>query len=106
MGFTVPSGGLSLWCELPEGLDATRVALAAEDEGLLVAAGPRFSVAGGLGSRLRLPYVLPPEAMTDAVVRLARAVAAVRADAVAPGGAARRRAERGRAGRASRPLVA
>lgn len=106
VGFTVPSGGLSLWCELPEDLDATRVALAAEDQGLLVAAGPRFSVAGGFGRRLRLPYVLPPEAMTDAVTRLARAVRTVRADAGAPGGTARRRAEQRRAGRTARPLVA
>jgi DNA-binding transcriptional MocR family regulator len=102
VGFTVPSGGLSLWCELPDGLDATRVAAAAEDAGLLVAAGPRFSVAGGLASRIRLPYVLPPEAMTDAVARLALAVEAVRADA----GGARRRGDRRGTRRSARPLVA
>lgn len=115
IGFTVPRGGLSLWCELPEGLDATSVAQAAEDAGLLVAAGPRFSVAGGLASRLRLPYVLPPETMTDAVARLALAIDAVRADAGAPGtarrrtersGSERRGSERRGTGRSTRPLVA
>ena len=105
VGFTVPRGGLSLWCELPAGLDSTRVALAAEDEGLLVAAGPRFSVAGGLAGRLRLPYVLPPETMADAVARLARAVEAVRADGGRVGSGRRRTTQRG-TGRTSRPLVA
>ena len=105
VGFTVPGGGLSLWCELPEGVDSTRVAQAAEDVGLLVAAGPRFSVAGGLSRRLRLPYVLPPQTMTDAVARLALAVEAVRADAGRAGSERSRAGERG-TGRSSRPLVA
>ena len=69
--FRVPRGGLFLWCELPEGVDASGVAVAAEDEGLLVAAGPRFAVVGGLERWVRLPYVLAPEVMTDAVHRLA-----------------------------------
>ena len=76
--FRVPRGGLFLWCELPEGVDASGVAVAAEDEGLLVAAGPRFAVVGGLERWVRLPYVLAPEVMTDAVDRLARAVETVR----------------------------
>lgn len=81
--FRVPDGGLSLWCELPEGLDATAIAVAAEDEGLLVAAGPRFSVAGGLDRWLRLPYVLDPATMTTATERLARAVEVARSGRVA-----------------------
>ena len=76
--FGLPRGGLSLWCELPEGVDATAVALAAEDAGLLVAAGPRFAVLGGLERWVRLPYVLPPETMVEAVERLAVAVDEVR----------------------------
>ena len=74
----MPRGGLFLWCELPEGVDATAVALAAEDAGLLVAAGPRFAVVGGLERWVRLPYVLPPETMAEAVERLAVAVDEVR----------------------------
>ena len=36
--------------------------------------GPRFAVVGGLERWVRLPYVLAPEVMTEAVERLARAV--------------------------------
>ena len=100
--FRVPRGGLFLWCELPEGVDASGVAVAAEDEGLLVAAGPRFAVVGGLERWVRLPYVLAPEVMTDAVDRLARAVETVRAGG--PGDSARGR--RGPSAAGGRPLVA
>jgi DNA-binding transcriptional MocR family regulator len=79
--FAIPSGGMSLWCELPQGLDATAVALAAESAGLLLAPGPRFAPVGGLGRWLRVPFVQPPEVMTEAVGRLTRAVARARADA-------------------------
>ncbi len=74
----MPRGGLFLWCELPDGVDATGVAVAAEDEGLLVAAGPRFALVGGLERWVRLPYVLAPDVMTEAVERLTRAVESVR----------------------------
>jgi DNA-binding transcriptional MocR family regulator len=78
---TTPArGGLSLWCELPADLPSSRLAVAAEDEGLLVAAGPRFAVDGGLERWLRLPHVLPGEAMAEAARRLAVAAATVRAD--------------------------
>ena len=83
--FRMPRGGLSLWCELPEHLDATAVALAAEDAGLLVAAGPRFAVVGGLERWVRLPYVLPPEVMVDAVGRLGTALEAARSPSLASG---------------------
>lgn len=91
--FRVPRGGLSLWCELPADLPSSSLAAAAEDEGLLVAAGPRFALDGGLDRWLRLPHVLPPETMAEAAVRLGRAAERVRG---------------GRTGRArpGRPLVA
>ena len=101
--FRVPRGGLFLWCELPEGVDASGVAVAAEDEGLLVAAGPRFTVVGGLERWVRLPYVLAPEVMTDAVHRLARAVATVRGTG-STGARPGRRSGAGQPG--GRPLVA
>ena len=94
----VPRGGLSLWCELPVGSSATRVAVAAEDEGLLLAPGPRFAVDGGLDRWLRLPYVLPADVMVDAVGRLARAV-----ERVGSAGASRPSRTGSRPGR---PLVA
>lgn len=95
--FDVPPGGLSLWLQLPEA-NATSVVLAAEDEGLLLASGPRFAVTHGLERRLRFPYVLPVPHLLDAVERLARAVAAV---SERPPSAAQRRAPGPR-----RPLVA
>ena len=95
--FILPRGGLSLWVELPDPV-ATEVTLAAEDEGLLVASGPRFAVAGGLDRWIRLPYVLPPAELVEAVERLARAL-----DRVAAGSApAPRRREAPQRG----PLVA
>lgn len=95
--FVMPRGGLSLWVELPEPV-ATQVTLAAEDEGLLFASGPRFAAAGGLDRWIRLPYVLPPDELTEAVERLARALARV-ADGRPVSG-------RSRPGRHQGPLVA
>ena len=76
--FRVPRGGLFLWCELPDGVDATSVAVAAEDEGLLVAAGPQLRPRRRPERWVRLPYVLAPDTMTEAVERLTRAVETVR----------------------------
>lgn len=96
----VPRGGLSLWCALPDGVSATRVAVAAEDEGLLLAPGPRFAVDGGLDRWLRVPFVLPADVMVDAVGRLARAVDRVGTTGPTPG------ARTARSSRPRRPLVA
>jgi DNA-binding transcriptional MocR family regulator len=84
--FVVPPGGLSLWLELPWAR-ADEVAAAAQDEGLLIAGGPRFAVGGGLGRRLRLPYVLAPATMSEAVRRLGTAVERVREVESRSGGA-------------------
>jgi DNA-binding transcriptional MocR family regulator len=69
----VPRGGLSLWLKLPHAT-ATEVAVAAEDEGLLVAAGPQFAARGGHGRWLRVPYVREPDVLVEAVARLRRAI--------------------------------
>ncbi len=99
--FRVPRGGLSLWCELPHGLGSTALAAAAETEGLLVASGPRFAVDGGLDRWIRIPHVLPPETMTEAVARLARAADRVRSGRVTASDGSRRDTAGAR-----RPLVA
>ncbi|HEY7859127.1 MAG TPA: hypothetical protein VIC82_11580, partial [Candidatus Nanopelagicales bacterium] len=70
--FAVPTGGLSLWVQLPAPRSSALVA-AAEDEGLLLASGGQFAVEGGLESFLRLPFTMPPETLVNAVSRLARA---------------------------------
>lgn len=93
-------GGLSLWLELPVAR-ATEVVLAAEELGLLLASGPRFAVGGGLERWVRLPHVLPPETMTEAVRRLGAAVEVVLRSPSRAGGPRRDRA-RGATG----PLVA
>lgn len=100
--FTLPRGGLSLWCALPEDLDATRLTVAAEEEGVLVAGGPRFAVAGGLEHRLRIPHVLDPGTMREAARRLGRAAARVRHE----GGARAGRAVPATRRTPGRPLVA
>lgn len=71
--FRTPTGGLSLWLELTSP-DAVAVAEEAEHEGLLLAPGPRFAVAGGFERWLRLPYVLAPDEMGEAATRLGRAL--------------------------------
>ncbi len=83
--FTVPPGGLSLWCRLPEPM-STRLAVAAASHGVQVAPGSRFGVHGGLERWLRLPYALPADRLFEAVRRLGTAAASVSATpaAVAP----------------------
>ncbi|GAA1782739.1 PLP-dependent aminotransferase family protein [Nostocoides veronense] len=80
--FVLPRGGLSLWVDLGS-VNAGAVTLAAAERGLLIAAGPRFAPAGGFEHHVRVPYVTDPARMTDAVDRLAEAVAQVRERGVA-----------------------
>lgn len=68
--FVVPSGGLALWCELPEALSSA-LTTAAEQEQVLLAPGPIFAAEGGLERFVRLPYTLPAEQLTAATERLA-----------------------------------
>ena len=68
----VPTGGLALWCELPEPRCSDLVR-AAERHGVLLASGGQFGVEGGLERFLRLPFILPPDELTEAVARIARA---------------------------------
>jgi DNA-binding transcriptional MocR family regulator len=70
--FTVPDGGLALWCELPEPL-STATTVAADSHGLLLAAGPRFAVESGLERFLRLPFTQAVPTLVDAVDRLGAA---------------------------------
>lgn len=74
--FRVPSGGLSLWCRLPEPV-STRLAVAAANHGVQVAPGPRFGSDGGLESRLRLPFSQPPEQLHEAMRRLSAAASSI-----------------------------
>jgi len=72
-------GGLSAWLDLGAPL-STRLALAAREQGLILPPGPRFTTGGGvLERRLRIPITLPPERISEAMVRLGRAWDDVRA---------------------------
>jgi hypothetical protein len=46
---------------------------AAARAGVHLAAGPRFATGGAFEQYLRLPYTLSPDALDDAVARLAEA---------------------------------
>ncbi|MFN8076706.1 MAG: PLP-dependent aminotransferase family protein [Kineosporiaceae bacterium] len=78
-----PQAGLVLWCRLPAPI-STAVASAARREGLIVTAGSRFAVGGGIETRLRLPFARPAEDLAGDVARLARAVADLGDFAAAP----------------------
>ncbi len=65
-----PAGGMSLWCELPYPL-ATALVAAAEKQDLLLGAGPRFAVDGGLECFLRLGCTQDADTMRESVRRMA-----------------------------------
>jgi DNA-binding transcriptional MocR family regulator len=74
--FWTPTGGLALWCQLPDAL-ATAVTTEAERHGVVVAPGPVFSAEGGLDRYLRIPWTRPAAELTAAVKVLAEAWATV-----------------------------
>jgi DNA-binding transcriptional MocR family regulator len=67
-----PDGGLTLWINIGAPL-SSQLALAARNEGLVIAAGPRFGMNGVFERFLRVPYSHPPELIDRAVDALAAA---------------------------------
>lgn len=67
--FERPRGGLTVWCRLPSA-SSTALAVLAPEFGLRLAAGPRFGVGGSFEHFLRVPFTLPPEQLTTAVLAL------------------------------------
>ncbi|WP_106814092.1 MocR-like transcription factor YczR [Microbacterium timonense] len=74
------AGGVSLWVELDAPLSSALV-LEARSRGVLLTAGPRFSVDGGHDRHLRVPFTSPPDEMMRAAHVLSDAWDAVRAGA-------------------------
>ncbi|MEV4258637.1 aminotransferase class I/II-fold pyridoxal phosphate-dependent enzyme, partial [Spirillospora sp. NPDC049652] len=70
--FLLPPGGMSLWADVG-GPVAARLAEAVAQRGVRVVPGPVFGADGVLEDRLRLPYVLSPATLREAVGRLALA---------------------------------
>ncbi len=73
-------GGVSLWIELGAPLSSALV-IEARSRGVLLSAGPRFSVDGGHERHLRVPFTAPAEEMVRAAGVLADAWSSVRAGA-------------------------
>jgi DNA-binding transcriptional MocR family regulator len=73
-------GGVSLWIELDAPLSSALV-MDVRSRGLLLSAGPRFSVDGGHDRHLRIPFTGAPEELVRAVDILAEAWPRVRAGA-------------------------
>lgn len=63
-------GGVAMWIELEAALSSALV-MDARTRGLLLTAGPRFSIDGGHDRRLRIPFTAPPDDLTRAVDILA-----------------------------------
>jgi DNA-binding transcriptional MocR family regulator len=79
--FRVPTGGLSLWCELPGPGRGLGIAVAdeAERHGVIVAPGPVFAPEGGLDRFIRIPWTRRVEELEQAVAGIAAAWAVVTA---------------------------
>ena len=73
-------GGVSLWLELDAPLSSALV-MDVRSRGLLLSAGPRFSVEGGHDRHLRIPFTAAPDELVRAVDILAEAWPRVRGGA-------------------------
>lgn len=74
--FVPPTGGLALWCELPQPV-ATRLAATAERAGVSISPGPIFAVNGGLERYVRVPWTRPEDDLIRAVAGLSQAWASI-----------------------------
>ena len=72
----VPAGGLTAWANLGSAV-SSQLALAARNEGLIIAAGPRFGVDGAFERFLRIPFSYAPDETSRGIDALARAWANV-----------------------------
>lgn len=70
--FVLPRGGMSMWIRLPAPV-SVQVADGAMRRGVRIVPGPAFGADGLLDAYLRIPYVLPPDVLREAVERLAAA---------------------------------
>ncbi|HEX8582437.1 MAG TPA: PLP-dependent aminotransferase family protein [Acidimicrobiales bacterium] len=70
--FRVPDGGTVLWARLPAG-DARSFAQVALRFGVAIVAGPALSPTGGFTDHVRIPFIAEPDALGEAVRRLAAA---------------------------------
>ncbi|MEZ3161315.1 PLP-dependent aminotransferase family protein [Microbacterium sp. BWT-B31] len=76
----IAEGGVSLWVGLGEPLSSALV-MDVRARGVLLSAGPRFSVDGGHDRHLRIPFTGPPDELSRAVGALAEGWRRVRGGA-------------------------
>jgi DNA-binding transcriptional MocR family regulator len=72
----VPHGGLTAWANLGQAV-SSQLAIAARNEGLVIAAGPRFGIDGAFERFIRIPFSYSFDELDRGVDALARAWAAV-----------------------------
>lgn len=73
--YTLPQGGLFVWAELPEGMDAMRLLERAIEQNVAFVPGTHFYPGGGHANTLRLNFSMPEEAdIRSGMERLARAM--------------------------------
>jgi DNA-binding transcriptional MocR family regulator len=70
------AGGLTAWVGLGEPV-SSQLAIAARNEGLIIAAGPRFGIDGAFERFIRIPFSLSAEETEGGVAALVRAWASV-----------------------------
>ena len=70
--FRVPTGGLFLWVQLPDG-DTREFAQVALRHGVLILAGPTMSAQEQYARFLRLPFLAPADTLQQGITRLAAA---------------------------------
>jgi 2-aminoadipate transaminase len=84
VSFTRPAGGLFLWAELPEGMDARWLLERALEERVAFVPGESFFPNGGHDNTLRLNFsAMPEERITEGIRRLGRVLSTVTEDALA-----------------------
>ncbi len=73
--YTLPQGGLFVWAELPEGMDAVQLLERAIEQNVAFVPGAHFYPGGGHANTLRLNFSMPEEAdIRSGMERLARAM--------------------------------
>jgi DNA-binding transcriptional MocR family regulator len=78
VNFTRPAGGLFLWVELPEGMNARWLLERALEERVAFVPGEAFFPGGGHENTLRLNFsAMPEERITEGIRRLDRVLASV-----------------------------
>jgi 2-aminoadipate transaminase len=78
ISYTRPAGGLFLWVELPEGLDARELLERALEERVAFVPGESFFPGGGHENTLRLNFsAMPEDRIAEGIRRLGRVLASV-----------------------------